>query len=139
MGFEGKVCRPGTRAEARPGEPLVVLEGAGPIGECSRGKPRDLLWILWRYDWGEGGWAEVGRAQATNWEWAITLREAAWRALNPDPKLYDVSRSGRELAEEIMLLVDARLKEQSADIQASALSAVYDRVACRIANVPVSF
>ena len=134
MGFEGKIHKPGSSVDASElSQNAVALECAGPVGKWTRGKKLETLWILWRFDWEKFCWWEIARAQALGWEWAEVLRGPAIRALNPKPALVDVLARGRELADEILSLVDTKLASENQDLRALVLSRVYEYVAGRIA------
>jgi hypothetical protein len=133
FGFDGKLCVPGEwiDSEDLPEHP-AILECAGPLGEWKRGKQRAMLWILWRLDRAAWEWIEVARAQAIGWEWALVLREPAWRCLNPDPGLYDVIEKGNTLALAIMAAIDGHLKDEDYNLQASVLSLIHERICGRM-------
>src|SRR5581483_3862932 len=59
-GFEGKIYSPGqvVDLDALP-RPAVAIECAGPIGIYQRGKHRETLYILWRFDVDRGEWVEI--------------------------------------------------------------------------------
>jgi hypothetical protein len=131
--FEGPIYRPGAvlAPELLGGNP-VVIECVGPVGTAPRGKPREVLWILWRYDWQQATWCELARAQAVNWEWAQVLRPAALRALEADRQMYDVLARGRHVAEEVMTLIERHLDPETRPVQQNTWTALYTRVAGRI-------
>lgn len=130
--FEGRVFRPGASIPAdQLGEHPVALECAGPVGT---GRHRDVLWILWRYDWQAGQWIEIARAQAPDASWTIALRDPARAALNPKPRLFAVEDQSRQVAESILRAIDDRLLDEVQPVRAAALNRVYDWVAGRIAQ-----
>ena len=136
LGFEGRILFCGARIpEPELGERPVVLEYCGPQGAYKSRKPRPHLYILWRYDREERMWRELGRDLAIGWEWAIPLRKRAVVELAP-PSLpaVDVTARGRELAEELLTAIDARLVGECPEARITALTALYDQVAGRIAR-----
>jgi hypothetical protein len=134
-GFEGKIYRPGA---AVPPEELgvnpVLVECAGPQGRWRNGnRHREVLWILWRYDWVAKEWREIARALAFDWTWALILREPAIRALQPAvPTLVDPVARGREVTDDLLQRIDATLLCEEPAVRAVVLTALYDRVAGRI-------
>lgn len=128
LGWEGKLYSPGSVIDRV--EPLIVLECAGPVGPARGHKRAEILWLLWQYR--QESWHELARSLAINYEWTEDLRGPAIRALYPVPALVDIIRAGREIAEEIISVIDERLERKDADLRRSTLSAVYDRVAARI-------
>ncbi len=109
----------------------IVLECAGPQG---KGSHREILWILWRYDWSAEQWVEIARAQSIDASWTVVLREPALAALNPRPELFDIGKRAGQFAERIAGDIDRALELESEPVRACALSLVYDRVAGRIAD-----
>jgi hypothetical protein len=135
FGFEGRLYQPGAHIPmAELPNPAVVLECAGPQGAYRRGKQRETLWILWRYDRGLSQWIELGRAPSLNWEWALTLREPAAKALETDGGFYDVIEKSSTLAAEIMAVIDAKLQPQREDLRVNVLASIYQTVACRMTD-----
>jgi len=131
LGFEGRLLWPGVRlAAGQLGRRPVVLECAGPQG---RRKPRQYLWILWRYEWKTREWMEVARACAADWSWAVVLRPVAVRELTEplQPNVLPAVR-GREIADELLTAAGQRLAREPAEVQAIALAATYDGLAGRI-------
>jgi len=135
VAFDGTLYTPGrvVDLESLP-RPLIAIECAGPIGAWRRGKRRETLYILWRFDVALQEWREIARAQAEDWRWSVALRDAAHQALHPRPELVDVIKQSRELADEILGLIDNRLRDAAPDVKTSALHAVYEEVAGRIVN-----
>jgi hypothetical protein len=134
VAFEGEILAPGALIDVnRLPVPAVVLECAGPMGEGHGHRRREVLWILWLYDWPEGEWVELARAAAVNWEWTLTLREPAIRALHPRPDLIDVLDRGRAVAGAIMDAINRRVEDEIEPVRANALNAVYDQIASRLA------
>lgn len=129
--FEGKVYQAGELVERGALGKGIVLECAGPVN-VQRGRRSEILWILWQYH--PEGWKELGRASAVNWEWTLGLREIAQRALHPEPQLLDVLRLGRDLADAIVQAIDQGLEKTPEPLRKSVLSAVYDRVAGKLAG-----
>lgn len=132
-GFEGALYQPGAKVRAEDlGQQPLLLEFAGPQGEWKR-KPREHLWILWRYDAGEKDWREIARALAFGWEWAITLREPAIRALAPVAIAeVDPAPRGREVTAALLEAIDAALVTELPAVRALVLTSIYDRMAGRI-------
>jgi hypothetical protein len=129
-GFTGKLVQPGgwISREDFP-DPLVALECAGPQGEWRRGRQRDTLWILWRYDHEFGRWMEICRAQSSGWDWATAIRQPAWRALHPDAGLYDTIERTKALSSDIMGEITRLLKDETDDMRLTVLSKVHELVA----------
>lgn len=133
--FEGKIHKPGETIEtAALPRPAVVIECAGPQGGWQRGKKRPYLYLLWSFDFTRWEWAEVARAVGVGSEWTAVLREAAWRALHPQPQFMDVISRSRSVADELVEEIDKRLQAERPDVRASALHAIYERVTGRLAN-----
>jgi hypothetical protein len=135
LGFEGRILWPGAQLpESELPAPAVVLEYAGPQGKAVRGKPRDHLYILWRYDWSERRWVEIVRTLARAWEWAPVFRRSAALELAPaQAELVDVAGRGRELAGELLALIDSKLENQPPGARVVALTTMFDQIAGRIA------
>src|SRR4051794_15166 len=74
--FEGKVYRPGklVDTDSLP-RPTVAIELAGPVGSWQRGKHRELLYIVWRFDYAKWEWIEIMRTQDLTWRWTNYIRE----------------------------------------------------------------
>jgi hypothetical protein len=100
-----------------------------------KGQYRDVLWILWRYDWRLEQWAEIARAQSRDATWTYALREPALAALHPEPRLFDVEERAAEVAGAVMDQIDKVMVEEVQPVRQWALNAVYDRVAGRIASI----
>ena len=63
-GFEGTLFETGSRIKQELlREKPVLLEFCGPQGAWKR-RPRENLWILWRYDQESQDWREIARALA---------------------------------------------------------------------------
>lgn len=135
-GFEGPILPAGSICPfSHFGSRPVVLECVGPIGtKPARGKQREVLWILWSYDFERSGWKELARASAVNWEWAECLRAPAMAALHPEPDLIDVLHRGRVVSEEILELLRASLTKEPRPVQVNALAALSVRLAGLIAE-----
>jgi hypothetical protein len=134
LGFEGRLLWPGARLAAEQlGRRPVVLEYAGPHGTR---KPRQFMWILWRYDWKRREWVELARTTAHDWTWAIALRPVAVRELAA-PLLLNVIPDvrGRALAGELLTETDTRLAREPLELQTAALNAMYDGIAGRLAHI----
>ena len=99
----------------------------GVAGQANRGKPREWLWILWRYDWNRSEWAEIARAASIDWEWAMVLREPAIRALHPRLEWIDVLQRGRDATSEIMGEIERRLQGEAPPVRCNALASIYDQ------------
>lgn len=136
MRFEGRILAPGALMDAASLPlPTVVLECAGAIGDGRGHRRRELLWILWDYDWTRGAWVELGRAAAFDWSWKLSLREAVLAALYRPSSLVDVIERGATLAGEVIETLDRKIARELAAVQANALHSVYDQVAGRIASL----
>jgi hypothetical protein len=134
-GFEGRLFRCGAPATHEDlGENPVAIECAGPQGTWKRGKHRETLWILWRYDWEEKRWREIARAQSTNWAWAIILREPAIRAMQVSDKSgqLNLAERGREVTEELLRAIDTALVSELPEVRTLVLTTIYDQMAGRI-------
>lgn len=130
----GKIYKTGARVTAEElGERPVLLEYAGPQGEWKRGKKREVLHILWRYDWEEGAWKEIARAFAFGSEWVAVLREPAIRALKPvnGAEVNSVDR-GREVSDKLVQAIDDALEGELPEVRAAALAVLYGQVAARL-------
>lgn len=131
--FAGKIYKPGAVVElAALPDPAVVIECAGQIGAWQRGKRRDFQYILWTYDRQLDEWHELARAQAKDKTWTAGIREPAWLALHPRPELVDVIQRTRDITDEILELIDKRLRSELVEVRANALYTIYERVAGRI-------
>jgi hypothetical protein len=130
--FEGRILKPGSNFGAEENAILVALECAGPQG---KGQYREMLWILWRYDWPRETWVELGRAQSRDASWTKALREPALAALHPRPELFDIGTRANSLAEKIVSEIDEALEADPEAVKLCALNLVYDRVAGRIAGL----
>jgi hypothetical protein len=130
-GFEGTLYAAGARipaAELPRG--AIALEYAGPQGAWKR-RPRENLWILWRYDQEAGDWREIARALSFGWEWALILRGPAIEALRPaETPLRD---RGREVAAELLRTIDSAVSLELPAVRKAVMSAVYDSLAGRLA------
>lgn len=135
VAFEGTIYAPGAVIDvgALP-RPAVAIECAGPVGAWQRGKHRELLYILWRFDVTRWEWIEIARTQALSWDWQLVFRDPAWRALHPRPDLVDVIKRSRDVGDELLATIDRRLESEGGDVRASVLSWVYEQVAGRIAG-----
>lgn len=132
--FDGRIYRPGAAVDVTSlPRPAVLIECAGPIGVHRRGKHRDYLYLLWRFDFSLLGWVKIAEAQAKDASWTAAIREAAWRALYPRPELFDIVERSRNVTEELLATIDRRLRAEELEVQANTLHALYDRVAGRIA------
>jgi hypothetical protein len=116
-------------------DPAVCIELAGGIGPCKRGQKRECLWILWTFDRSLLEWREIARAAAVNWEWTLTLRQPAIRALHPEPKFVNLLKESRDRADEFVAEMDRRLATMPEDLRKSVLARVMDQVTGRLANV----
>jgi hypothetical protein len=133
MGFVGKIHAPGAVVPLEElGARGVVLECVGPE-KPARGRQTPVTWILWR--WVEGKWQELARTAAIGWEWSLTLKEPAYRALYPKPEFYDVLSRGREVASELMVRIEERLNPEPKDVRTGVYASLYDQVAGRIAGM----
>ena len=136
--FDGRIKKVGTvlDVDSLP-RPLVVIECTGPIGPYVNrraGRHRDHGYILWTYDYGREEWREICRAQAPDGSWTAAFREPALRALHPRPELVDVTRRGRDLADELLAAIDQRLVPENSAVRKTVLDCLYERVAGRIAE-----
>jgi hypothetical protein len=104
------------------------------VGTAQRGKHREVLYILWRFDRTRWEWIEIARAQALDWSWTVVFRDAAFCALHPRPGLVDLIQRSRDVAEELLALMDGRLQLERREVRASVLHSIYERVAGRIAD-----
>ena len=132
VGFNGKLYGAGARVTtADLGAHPVALEFAGPQGpwKC---RARDNLWILWLYSWDTREWREIARASAFGSEWAAILRGPAIKALQPQVQP-DPTERGREVASEILRAIDSALSPEAPAVRKAILSAIYDRMAGRLA------
>jgi hypothetical protein len=137
LGWEGRKYPPGALVErSELIENAIALECAGPQGTFKRGLAfrRDWLWILWRYNWQRGEWVEVARALAINWEWALVLRQPAIQLLYPKPEFFDLLQRGKDVASEVMGLIEQHLQGEDLSVRVNALASIYDQVAGRIAE-----
>lgn len=134
LGFEGPIYAPGaTMPREELPETLVVLECAGAVGPMVK-RRRETTWILWRFDDQAREWREIAQASASNWEWAVSLRQPAFQALNANRTLYDVLDRGRELAAEIAEWIERKIENEPDAVKVNILTAVYDRIAGEIAK-----
>lgn len=133
LGFEGKLFWCGARVSSdQLGERPIALEYAGPDGKQ---KPREHLWILWRYDWQTRTWINIARAIAYDGSWAIVLRPLAVRELAPlQPNVIPAVRGG-DLAEELLAEADTRLAQEPLEVQQAALNAMHNGVAGLLARI----
>jgi len=134
LGFEGRLLWCGARVASDQLSPRpVVLEHAGPEGNQ---KPRQHLWILWRYDWQARAWIDIARARDPDWGWAIALRSVAIRELETPlrPNVIPTVSGGR-LAGELLAQADTRLADEPLEVQAAALDAMYTGLAGRIVRL----
>lgn len=133
--FEGRIFAPGAVIDrAELGEHPVVLECVGYLSPPNQ-RPREVGFILWRWDQGREQWIEIARAQSATWEWALVLRAPAIAAMTPRPELYDVAERSGDLAGSIVQSMDGLLASEKSDVQLAALSQVYDQVGGRMARV----
>lgn len=137
VAFHGRLLWPGVRlAASELGERPVVLECAGPQGHWKNGRHRDVLWILWRYDWPLREWIEIARARSLDASWAQVLREPAIHALAaPVPEQSDLVSRGRDVAGELLAAIDERLGPERAEVRNVVLTTIYDQMAGRIARL----
>lgn len=112
----------------------VVIECAGHVGTAKRGRQREVLWILWRYEYHSGKWIELVRSQAVTSEWTYAMKDAVIHALHP-PDLFDLIGRSREISGKIVLVLDEQLEGESVDVQLNVLSSLYDQVAGRMASL----
>ncbi len=136
--FDGKIYRPGASLEVEQlPRPAVLIECTGPIGPYVNrrgGRHRDYGYILWVFSFDLHEWREIARAQAPDASWTATLREPAWRALHPRPELVDVIQRSRDAAEDLLDVIDKRLRAELPEVAANALHSLYDRIAGKIAE-----
>lgn len=136
-GFEGALYQPGGRIAAEVlGLNPIALEYAGPQGTYKQRREREGLWILWRYDWEAHNWREIVRAVSRDWHWALVLREPAIRALRPltvETPGVDAAARGREVADELLVRIDAALSPELPAVRRAVMCAVYDSMAGRLA------
>jgi hypothetical protein len=133
--FDGKILKPGAAIEVEKlPRPAVVIECAGQQGIWQRGKKRDYLYILWRFDFSRGEWQELARALARDASWTAVLKQAVWQALHPRPELVDIIERSRSVADELVDEIDKRLRSEMPEVRATALHLVYERVSGRIAE-----
>ncbi len=131
--FEGEIYPPGAIIPAEALGRGVALECVGSIGN-SRGHNRaPLLWILWQYDFPRGEWTELGRAASVDAGWSAALSGPAMAALSSSRDPLEAVRTGRDLAEEIMAWIDARVAAEARALRLRALACVYDQVGGRMA------
>lgn len=134
--FVGPVKPPGAVLDISEfGQHPVVIECVGPVGDYKRGTKREVLWILWSWDWEFQKWKEIARSLAMNWEWSCDLRGPAMRCLYPKPGLIDVIKRGREVAVEIADIISQRLDREPADVKWNVLCSLHDQMAGKIANL----
>jgi hypothetical protein len=132
-GFEGVLYAAGARipaAELPRG--AILLEYAGPQGTWKR-RPRENLWILWRYDQESHGWREIARALAFGWEWALILRQPAIEALRPPAAERPLVDRGREVTAALLRTIDSAVSRELPAVRKAVMSAVYDSLAGRLA------
>jgi hypothetical protein len=134
-GFEGTLFQPGSRIKQELlREKPVLLEFCGPQGAWKR-RPRENLWILWRYDQEACDWREIARASAFGWEWALILRQPAIEALRPaaaeTPR--GAGDRGREVTAELLRTIDSAVSLELPAVRKAVMSAVYDSLAGRLA------
>jgi len=67
-----------------PEKPIVILECAGPAPKQGQwyGRGAEYVYVLW--EWREGAWIELGRAQSVSWEWSLVLRPIAEMVIGSD-------------------------------------------------------
>jgi hypothetical protein len=88
---------------------------------------------LWRYDREEKRWHEIARAHSLNWDWAITLRDPAIRALQQRRDSgVDLAERGREVTEELLRAIDTALLPEPPEVRTLVLTTIYDQMAGRI-------
>lgn len=62
--------------------PHILLEYSMTAAHGIPGRRRaDSLYVLWQWKPGTQAWRELGRDASASWEWAVTLRRLAVRAL----------------------------------------------------------
>jgi hypothetical protein len=117
------------------GEQPVLIEFAGSQGSWRRGKHREFLWILWRFDTAENDWREIARALAYGPEWAPILRDPAIQAMRsvaatsePNPMV-----RGREVAAGLLTAIDEAMVMELPAVRMLAIHAIYDGMAGRVA------
>lgn len=136
MPFHGKLYAPGAVLEPEElGEDALVMECVGPLGSSYDGKGRrrrEVERILWRYDFRQEEWIEICRTSAVGSEWAEPMKVAAMEARTRKPELFDLAIRGRDVAAEIMRVVDGNLERETGPVRVSALSSVYDQIGGRI-------
>jgi hypothetical protein len=133
-GFEGALFSPGSRislAEVR--QHPILLEFAGPSGAWKCRRNPENLWILWNYDFSRGTWHEIARAAASDWHWAVILREPAIRALRPQNASNDALDRGREVTERILAAMETTLSSELPAVRTAVLCSIYDQIAGRLA------
>ena len=132
IAFEGKLLAPGANisVEDLPEHP-VIIECVGPVGTGMR---REILWILWAWDWPREEWHELARSQSVNSDWTLALREPAIRALHPERELQNTTAHWQSVSSAIMQSVDGQLELEVPEVKLYVLHAVYDQVAGRIAQ-----
>jgi hypothetical protein len=132
-GFEGTLFQPGSRIKQELlREKTVLLEFCGPQGAWKR-RPRENLWILWRYDQASQDWREIARASAFGWEWALILRQPAIEALRPLAAEAPSRDRGRELTAELLRTIDSAVSLERPAVRMTVLASVYDLLAGRLA------
>jgi len=131
IAFDGRIYPPGACVpiEDLPAQ-TVAIECVGQVGP--RGRRKDLLWLLWKYDWGLDGWRELGRAQSVDAGWTIALRPLAAQALQHNP--IDMTAHWQEIVRVLMSEIDLKLENERQETAMNVLHAVYSELAGRIAR-----
>jgi hypothetical protein len=134
--IDGTILCPGALIAAEKlGPHPVVLECAGPYGEYRfKRHGRDTLWVLWRYDWTAEKWIELMRCVSRDWTFKLSMREATIQALRAG-ELVDVSAQAGAIADEVMTLIDVKLKFETVGVAQTALNYIKDSVCGRLAWV----
>jgi hypothetical protein len=135
-GFRYKLFRSGVRVDAEElGERPVLIEYAGQQGSFKKGKHREHLWILWRFDHAEMNWKEIARALAYGPEWALILRDPAIQAMRPAVAVEGVNPMvrGREVAEGLLKGIDEAMVMELPAVRVLVLNTIYDGMAGRVA------
>lgn len=133
MPFAGSIHQPGSLVPRESfGRRPLVIECVGPQGDFRRGRPREVLFILWTWNERAAEWKELVRATAANWEWVMVLREPARKALSFGEAEENINLKSFDLADRLVQQIDSAIEWESADVRATVLSVLYTQVAGRL-------